>query len=181
MKHITKLFFLSAMALMMASSCKKDDKNDNNTPAPTANAGITSASLNGKSWTSGKTGTTIGLDSIPGCEAYLNGDTLIFIATNYADTSIVLAQLVLTSGRTGTYTGTSSPSGFMIYLPSPDQNLIFTSFFLYTTSYSFTINKWDSSKQLFSGTFNFNMVSNTGGQGYNMTNGKFDDVNYFLD
>jgi hypothetical protein len=168
MKHITKLFFLSAMALMMASSCKKDDNNNNNSTTPTGNVGITSASLNGKSWTSGKTGTTIGLDSIPGCEAYLNGDTLIFIATNYADTSIVLAQLALTPGRTGTYTG-------------PDENLIFTSFFLYTTSYSFTINKWDSSKQLFSGTFNFNMVSNTGGQGYNMTNGKFDDVKYILD
>jgi hypothetical protein len=181
MKHITKLFFLSAMALMMAASCKKEDKNDNNTPAPSANAGITSASLNGKTWTSGKTGTTIGLDSIPGCEAYLNDDTLIFIATNYADTSIVLAQLTLTPGRTGTYTGTSSPSGFMIYLPKPDQDLIFTSFFLYTTSYSFTITKWDNSKNLFSGTFNFNMVSNTGGQGYNMTNGKFDDVQFFLE
>jgi hypothetical protein len=179
MKHITKLFFFSALALMMATSCKKDDNNNNTTPNP--NAGITSSSVNGKTWTSGKTGTYIGVDSIPGCEAYLTGDTMTFIATNFSDTSVVLAQLVLTSGRVGTYSGTTSTEGGMFYLSKFDETSLLQAFLMYTTSYNFTISKWDNASKKFSGTFNFNMVSNIGGPGFNVTNGKFDDVNYVIE
>ncbi len=179
MKHITKVFFLSAMALMMAASCKKDE--DKKTDTPSANVGLTSCSVNGKAWTSGKTGTTIGLDSMPGCEAYLNGDTMVFISTNFSDTSVVLAQLVLKQARVGTYSGTTSTEGGMFYLPKFDETSLFQAFLMYTTSYNFTISSWDSSKKKFSGTFNFNMVPNIGGAGFNVTNGKFEEVNYVIE
>ncbi|NBP04830.1 MAG: hypothetical protein EBV15_01225 [Bacteroidetes bacterium] len=179
MKNITKLFFMGATTLMMATSCKKED-DKNTTPTPSANAGLTSCSVNGKAWTSGKTGTYTGLDSFPGCEAYMSGDTMTFVSTNFSDTSVVLAQLTLTPGRTGTYTGTTSTEGGMFYLPKFDETSLFQAFLMYTTSYTFTITKWDNTTKKFSGTFNFNMVSNTGGSGFNITNGKFEDVKYFI-
>ena len=179
MKHITKVFFLSAMALMMAASCKKDD--DKKTDTPSANAGLTSCIVNGQSWNSGKTGTYIGLDSLPGCEARLTGDTMTFVATRFSDTAVILAQLVLKPARVGTYTGTTSTEGGMFYLPKFDETSLFQAFLMYTTSYNCTISSWDSSKKKFSGTFNFNMVSNIGGSGFNVTNGKFEEVNYVIE
>lgn len=180
MKNITKLFLMGAMALTMTTSCKKDD-NKSTTPTPSANAGLTSCSVNGQSWISGKTGTYIGLDSVPGCEAHLSGDTMTFVASRFSDTAVVLAQITLTPGRIGTYSGTTSTEGGMFYLPKLDQTSLFQAFLMYTTSYSFTITKWDVATKKFSGTFNFNMVSNIGGTGYNVTNGKFEDVNYIID
>ncbi|MBM3399803.1 MAG: hypothetical protein FJY15_04475 [Bacteroidetes bacterium] len=180
MKNITKLFFLGATALLMTTSCKKED-DKNTTPTPSANAGLTTCSVNGKTWTSGKTGTYTGLDSFPGSEAYMSGDTMTFVSTNFSDTSVVLAQLTLTPGRVGTYKGTTSFEGGMFYLPKFDETALFQAFLMYTTSYNFTITKWDNDTKKFSGSFNFNMVSNTGGAGFNVTNGKIEDVKYFID
>jgi hypothetical protein len=180
MRNITKLFFISAMALMTVTSCKKEDNNNNNTPANT-NSGIASCEVNGKSWTSGKTGSYLGTDSLPGCEALLVGDTMTFIATNFTDSSVVLAQLVLKPARTGSYTGTTSTEGAMLYLPKLDQNSIFQAFLMYTTTYSMNITQWNEGTKTLSGTFNLNMVSNIGGAGYNITNGKFTDVKFSLD
>lgn len=180
MKNITKLFFIGATALLMTTSCKKED-DKNPTPTPSANAGLTTCSVNGKTWTSGKTGTYTGLDSFPGCEAYMSGDTMTFVSTNFSDTSVVLAQLTLTPGRVGTYKGTTSFEGGMFYLPKFDETALFQAFLMYTTSYNFTITKWDNDTKKFSGSFNFNMVSNTGGAGFNVTNGKIEDVKYFID
>ena len=180
MKNITKLFFLGATALLMTTSCKKED-DKNTTPTPSANAGLTTCSVNGKTWTSGKTGTYTGLDSFPGSEAYMSGDTMTFVSTNFSDTSVVLAQLTLTPGRVGTYKGTTSFEGGMFYLPKFDETALFQAFLMYTTSYNFTITKWDNDTKKFSGSFNFNMVSNTGGASFNVTNGKIEDVKYFID
>lgn len=178
MRNITKLFFVSAMALMTVTSCKKED--DKNT-TPAANSGVTSCEVNGKSWTSGKTGTYLGADSLPGCEAVVVGDTMTFISTYFTDSSVILAQLVLKPGRTGVYAGTTSTEGAMLYLPKLDQASIFQALLMYTTTYSMNITQWNASAETFSGTFNLNMVSNIGGSGYNITNGKFTDVKVTLD
>ncbi len=174
MKNITKLFFVSALALMTVTSCKKEE-NNNNTPT---NSGIASCEVNGKSWTSGKTGTYLGADSLPGCEAVVDGDTMTFLATSFLDSSVVLARLVLKPGRTGTYAGTASTEGIMLYLPKFDQNSLLQSILMYTTTYSMNITQWNEGAKTLSGTFNLNMVSNVGGSGYNITNGKFNDVKF---
>jgi hypothetical protein len=179
MKNITKLFFVSALALMTVTSCKKEE-NNNNTPTPT-NSGIASCEVNGKSWTSGKTATYLGADSLPGCEAVIVGDTMTFISTNFTDSSVILAQLVLKPGRTGTYAGTTSAEGAMLYLPKFDQFSLLQAFLSYTTTYSMSITQWDAGSKTFSGTFNLNMVSNTGGSGYNITNGKFSDAKFSIE
>lgn len=175
MKNITRLFILSALALTMATSCKKEEEKPKST-TPTGTSEYTTCEVNGKSWTSGKTG-TYSSDSFPGCEAYINGDTMVFVATRFSDSTGILAQIILKPGRVGTYSGTSTFDQGMFYLTQLDETGLFQAFLMYTTTYSLNISNWDESKKKFSATFSLNMVSNAGGPGYNVTNGKATDVN----
>lgn len=180
MKNITKLFLIGAMALTTFSSCKKEKEDSPTTTTPAA-PGVTTCQVNGQTWTSDQAGKYSATDSLPGCEALLDGDTMTFISSRFSDNSAILAQLVLTPARVGTYSGTTTADGGMFYLSTFDETTLFQNFLLYTTSYSFTISEWNASTKKFSGTFNITMTSNTGGSNILVTNGKCTNVPYVLD
>jgi hypothetical protein len=180
MKNTTKVFLIAAMALTTFASCK-DKKDDGPTTTNPAAPGVTTCQVNGQTWTSDQAGKYSATDSLPGCEALLNGDTMTFISTRFSDNSAILAQLVLTPARVGTYSGSTSADAGMFYLSKFDETTLFQSFLLYTTSYSFTISDWNASAKKFSGTFNITMTSNTGGSNITVTNGKCTNVPYVLE
>jgi hypothetical protein len=182
MKLVSKVLLTGAIALLSLNSCKKEEE-ENKTVKPTT--GVMKLTLDGKEWKSNpynefriEDG-----DTIYGTEAIFEGDSLLSItAVRFSDSSAVIGQFLLTPGRTGTYTGTTTADYGFVHVAKADFISLLDALLSYTTTYTFTITKWDATSKKFSATYSFTMTSSGGGKSNKVvTNGEITDMPYTVE
>jgi hypothetical protein len=166
-----------SVGAMFFQSCEKEPAA---TPKPVT--GIVTMDINGKGWTSNKSGEMLVVDedTLYGCDAVWDFGNLSLTATNFKDSSVFAVNLVLTPAETGTYTGKVdfTADDLVLYAPKTDVMTLLNLLMNYDITYSVTLTKVDKENGLCSGIFTVTQTDKaaSGMGNFSITNGKFTDV-----